>query len=295
MEKRMIKVLGQEWNVATIGPDDAEHTLVLCNGIGASVDTIKPFARHFSGCRIISFDVPGVGDSPTPVIPYRFKNLTRMINRILDVLGAGKVHIFGVSWGGALAQQFAYDFQNRCRSLTLAATAAGMVMVPGNLAVLSKMVTPRRYTDPNFMMTVGAEIYGGEVAFNTELLQDHAMAMRAGDKRGYLFQLLAGLGWSSYIWLSQIKLPTLILMGEDDPLVPPVNGKILLSRLPNAELETVPCGHMFVLTKAEIVADRVQEFIREQGAKPVARTVSVSYPSPAPSPARPGILRRIAI
>ncbi len=263
MEKRIFTVQGQDWNVATIGSPDAEHTLMLCNGIGASVDTVKAFASHFSDTRIISFDVPGVGDSPTPAIPYRFKNLTRMLNQILDQLGVGKVHVFGVSWGGALAQQFAYDFQPRCRSLTLAATAAGMIMVPGNISVLSKMATPRRYTDPNFMMEVGAEIYGGEVAFNRELLQDHSMAMQAGDKRGYLYQLLAGLGWTSYAWLSQIKLPTLILMGEDDPLVPPVNGEILMSRLPNAQLELVPCGHMFVLTKAEIIADRVEAFIHE--------------------------------
>lgn len=262
MDTRRITVMGQEWKVATIGPENSPKTLLLCNGIGASVETIRPFVRHFSeDVRIIAFDVPGVGGSPSPVLPYRFKNLTRMLNLILDELGAGKVHVFGVSWGGALAQQFAYDFQSRCETLTLAATAAGIVMVPGNLSVLSKMATPRRYTDPNFMLVVGAEIYGGEIAFNAELLKDHSMAMKAGDKRGYVYQLLAGVGWSSYLWLSQIKLPTLILMGEDDPLVPPVNGKILASRLPNATLETVPCGHMFVLTKAEIVADRVEAFI----------------------------------
>jgi poly(3-hydroxyalkanoate) depolymerase len=218
---------------------------------------------HFKRTRLIAFDVPGVGGSPTPWSPYRLSNLTRMLDRILDELGEDKVDVFGVSWGGALAQQFAYDFQGRCRSLTLAATSAGMIMVPGNLKVLSKMATPKRYQDPDHMMNIGADIYGGDVAFNPELLKAHARAMRAGDKKGYVYQMLAGIGWTSFFWLSQIKLPTLILMGEKDPIVPVVNGKILASRMPNARMETVPCGHMFVLTQAEDVADRIEAFIHE--------------------------------
>jgi poly(3-hydroxyalkanoate) depolymerase len=173
------------------------------------------------------------------------------------------VDVFGVSWGGALAQQFAHDYQGRCTSLTLAATSAGMVMVPGKLSVLRKMATPKRYQDPEHMLKIGAEIYGGGVGMSQELLKEHAAAMRAGDKKGYLYQLMAGIGWTSFFWLGQIKVPTLILMGEKDPIVPMVNGKIMASRMPNARVETVPCGHMFVLTQAEIVADRIEAFIHE--------------------------------
>ena len=255
--------MGQDWNVAVMGPEDADRTLLLCNGIGASVETVEPFVRHFKRTRLIAFDVPGVGRSPTPWSPYRLTNLTRMLNKILDELGVGKVDVFGVSWGGALAQQFAFDFQKRCHSLTLAATSAGMAMVPGNINVLKKMATPKRYQDPEHMLEIGAEIYGGEVAFNRELLKAHAGAMRAGDKKGYLYQLLAGLGWTSILWLTQIKIPTLILMGDHDPIVPSVNGKIMASRMPNAVVELVDCGHMFVLTQAELVADRVEVFIHD--------------------------------
>ena len=264
INQQIITVMGQDWNVAVVGPEDAEHTLLLCNGIGASLDTIGPFATHFKRTRLVAFDVPGVGRSPTPAMPYRFANLSRMLGRILDHLGIDEVDVFGVSWGGALAQQFAYDHQKRCRSLTLAATSAGMVMVPGNISVLSKMITPKRYTDPDYLFSIAAEIYGGEIAFNKELLKDHSMAMKAGDKRGYLYQLLAAWGWTSYLWLGQIKLPTLVLMGDHDPLVPPINGEILAKRLPNATLEQVDCGHMFVLTQAETIADRVEEFVHSE-------------------------------
>ena len=261
IEKKLIEVEGQTWNIATTGPKDAERTLLICNGIGASVDTINPFVEHFKRTRIVAFDVPGVGESPTPLLPYRFFNLSWMLNRILDQEGIGKVDVFGVSWGGALAQQFAYDNQRRCRSLTLAATTAGAVMVPGSISVLRKLATPRRYRDPDYMMEVGAEIYGGELEFNRELLKDHAMAMKGGDRRGYAYQLLAAAGWTSFLWLPRIKLPTLIIYGKDDPIVPPVNAKFLAWRLPNAVVVQVDCGHMFVLTQAEAIADRVEQFI----------------------------------
>ncbi len=268
MKSQIFTVMGQDWNVGVMGAEDADQTLLLCNGIGASIETVAPFADHFKRTRLITFDVPGVGRSPTPFSPYRLTNLTRMLDKILTELGVGQVNLFGVSWGGALAQQFAHDFQARCRSLTLAATSAGLIMVPGKLNVLSKMVTSKRYEDPDHMMKIGAEIYGGGVALNRELLREHAMAMRAGDKRGYAYQLLAGVGWTSFFWLSRIKIPALILMGENDPLVPPVNGKIMAKRMPNATFETVPCGHMFVITEAENVADRVEAFIHERAVEP---------------------------
>ncbi|MFA3917425.1 poly(3-hydroxyalkanoate) depolymerase [Ruegeria hyattellae] len=264
IKSQIMTVAGQDWNVAVLGPEDATRTLLLCNGIGASLETIGPVAAHFKRTRLIAFDVPGVGASPTPWSPYRLSNLTRMLNAILDQLGVGMVDVFGVSWGGALAQQFAHDFQKRCHTLTLAATAAGLFMVPGNVNALRKMVTHKRYTDPDYMLNVATELYGGEVAFNQEMLKNHTRAMKAGDRRGYLYQLLAGLGWTSYLWLPRIKIPALVLMGKRDPIVPPVNGKILAGRLPNATMELVDCGHMFVLTQAEAVADRVEAFIHEE-------------------------------
>ncbi len=259
----MLTTRGQDWRVQLCGPADASRTLLLCNGIGASLETVAPFARHFKRTRLLAFDVPGVGGSPTPALPYRFSNLTRMLNDILDQLGIGAVDVFGVSWGGALAQQFAHDFLNRSRTLTLAATAAGMVMVPGNISVLAKMASPRRYSDPDHMMNIAADIYGGEMRFNKELLKDHTAAMKSGGKKGYLYQLMAGYGWTSFLWLPRITIPALILMGNDDPLVPPVNGRIMASRLPDATLEYVDCGHMFMLTQAEQVAERIETFLHE--------------------------------
>lgn len=260
---RMMQLAGQDLRVAIYGPEKASRTLLLFNGIGASLETVAPFADAFEDTRIITFDAPGVGGSPVPALPYRFTWLARMAARMLDELDIARVDVFGVSWGGALAQQFVRDFPERSRSLTLAATSAGFVMIPGNLKVLMKMATPRRYTDPGYMAEVGPDIYGGQLRFNQELLGEHMRAMKAGSQRGYLYQLLAGVGWTSWLWLPRLKLPVLIIMGDDDPIVPVANGEILASRLPDARIEVMDCGHLFILTDPLGTAARMEAFFNE--------------------------------
>jgi poly(3-hydroxyalkanoate) depolymerase len=264
---RTVRVAGQDLRVALMGPADAERTLLVFNGIGASLEAVLPFAERFRRTAIVTFDVPGVGGSPAPRLPYRLSWLSRLTGRLLDKLDIGAVDVFGVSWGGALAQQFVHDHPERSRTLTLAATSAGFMMVPGDLRVLTKLVTPKRYTDPDYMLKVGPDIYGGLLRLDRHRLEEHAAAIRSGSSRGYLFQLLAGVGWTSWLWLTQIKIPVLIMMGSDDPIVPLVNGKILASRLPDARLEVVDCGHLFILTHPDLTAQTVERFLLEAPAR----------------------------
>lgn len=259
-----ITVQGQTLRYAILGPKNAERTLLVFNGIGASLDTVLPFAKHFRRTRLITFDVPGVGDSPTPLLPYRFTGLSQLIALALDELGIDKVDVFGVSWGGAAAQQFAYDHPKRSQTLILAATSAGFMMVPGNLKVLSKLATPKRYTNPDYMLEIGPEIYGGQLKYTKAVLEEHASALRSVGQIGYLYQLVAGWGWTSWFWLPKLTLPALVIMGEDDPIVPVINGRILTSRLPNAKLKTLPCGHLFILTRPQETATLVEDFIYDQ-------------------------------
>lgn len=258
-----VRISGQDLRVAVYGDESAERTMLLFNGIGASVETVAQFAACFRDTRIITFDVPGVGGSPVPLLPYRFTWLSRLASRLLEQFAAGPVHVFGVSWGGALAQQFAHDHPEQTLSLTLAATSAGFVMVPGNINVLMKMATPKRYTDPAYMLEIGPEIYGGQLRANQELLREHASVLKSGSQRGYLYQLLAASGWTSWLWLPRLKMPALVLMGGDDPIVPLVNGEILTSRLPDARLEVMDCGHLFILTDPAGTAERVEAFLAE--------------------------------
>lgn len=266
METFTKTLCGLDVRVGLFGKEDAKRTILFFNGIGARLESAQAFSDYLPECRLVTFDVPGVGGSPAPKAPYRFALLSKMAALLLDDLGIERVDVFGVSWGGAMAQQFVKDHQHRVDTMTLAATSAGMVMVPGKPSALLKMVTPKRYFDPNYMLEVAPVIYGGSIGDNIELLEDFAKMVMGGSTRGYIYQMTAGYGWTSWLWLPQIKTPTLILMGSDDRIVPPSNGRILHNRLPNSRLEFLECGHMFMLTKPEETTQLMRDFFAEQQA-----------------------------
>ncbi|NVJ11891.1 alpha/beta fold hydrolase, partial [Myxococcus sp. AM001] len=115
---RTIELDGQTIRTA-VRPGNGEMTpLLIFNGIGANLELVMPFVRALDpGLEVIAFDVPGVGGSSTPSTPYRFPGLAKLAARMLDYLDYGQVNAIGVSWGGALAQQFAHDYPERCKKL----------------------------------------------------------------------------------------------------------------------------------------------------------------------------------
>ncbi|HLV17903.1 MAG TPA: poly(3-hydroxyalkanoate) depolymerase [Pseudomonas sp.] len=244
--------------------------LLICNGIGANLELVLPFVNALpADLEVIAFDVPGVGGSSTPLLPYRFCGLARLMARMLDYLNYGQVNVIGVSWGGALAQQFARDYPERCKKLVLAATSAGAFMVPGKPRVLLRMASPRRYLQPSYGAKIAPHIYGGAFRRDPELALEHASKIRSGGKLGYYWQLFAGLGWTSLPWLHRIRQPTLILAGDDDPIIPLVNMRLLAWRIPNAELHVIDDGHLFLVTRAQAVAPIIMAFLEEEPKRAV--------------------------
>lgn len=269
--------LGQQSICTLVRPGQGQLTpLLICNGIGANLELLLPFIEALDpDVEVIAFDVPGVGGSSTPRTPYRFSGLARLVARMLDALGYGQVNVLGVSWGGALAQQLAHDFPTRCRKLILAATAAGGPMLPGTPKVLWAMASRRRYSDPDYVKRVAPLVYGGSFRQHPEQALEFAAKARSGSKVGYYWQLFAGLGWTSLHWLHRLRQPTLVLAGDDDPLIPLLNMRLLAWRIPHAELQVIDDGHLFLITRAETVAPKVMAFLREE------RQPAVIHPRPA--------------
>src|SRR5215831_10937697 len=237
--------------------------LLLFNGIGANIELIGPFLDALDGPEAVVFDVPGVGGSPAPWRPYRPSTLARLGARLLDQLGHEQVDVLGMSWGGAIAQQFAFQHGKRCRRLVLVATSPGHLMVPGKLTVLLKMATPRRYKDPDYMKRIAGDIYGGNLRSSPELVSGHLRHVRWSSDYGYYLQLIAGFGWGSLPWLRRLVQPTLGMAGSDDPLVPVINGRILARLIPNARLVAVNDGHLFLVTNVEDSAKIISEFLSD--------------------------------
>ncbi|MDB5432252.1 MAG: hypothetical protein JWP35_3368 [Caulobacter sp.] len=246
------------WRGKPVAGQGEKTPILFFNGIGANIELMAPLAEWFPDRDLITFDVPGVGGSPKPVAPYRPWTMAWTAARVLDKLGYTQVDVMGVSWGGGLAQQFAFQHPKRTNRLILAATSAGMIMVPGDVGSLSKMADPKRYVDPDFMLKNFQALYGGEMGG----ADDHVSRIMPPTRTGYLYQLGAMAGWTSLPFLPFIKAPTLVMMGDADRIVPLVNGKVLATLLPNAQLHIVEGGgHLFLVSKASTVAPVIRDFL----------------------------------
>jgi poly(3-hydroxyalkanoate) depolymerase len=258
-----LTVRGRVLRVDVRPGDPASPPLLLCNGIGASLEVLQPFVDALHRRReVIRFDLPGVGGSPLPVLPYHLVTLPALLAGLLDRLGHRRADVLGISWGGGLAQQFALRRPGRVRRLVLVATGTGAVMVPGRPRVLRHMLTPRRHRDPRYAMSIAGEIYGGSMrstpARAAELLHPSG---RTGPDRGYYYQLLAGAGWTSLPLLPLLRRPVLVLTGDDDPLIPLVNGHIMHRLIAGSELHVYRGGHLDLIAEPHRLAPVIERFL----------------------------------
>ncbi len=240
--------------------------LLLCNGIGASFEALQPLVDALDPRRgVVRFDVPGVGGSPPPPVPYTMPALSSWVTALMARLGHQCFDVLGLSWGGGLAQQLAFQSPRRVRRVVLVATGTGSLMVPAKPEVLTTMLTPRRHRDPEYAARVASRLYGGTMRTDPErgahLL--HA-ATRAGAKRGYYFQLLAGAGWSSLPGLPLLRQPVLVMAGDDDPIIPLVNARIIARLVRRSQLHVYHGGHLGILTESDELAPVIEQFLNDQ-------------------------------
>jgi pimeloyl-ACP methyl ester carboxylesterase len=94
------------------------------------------------------------------------------------------------------------------------------------------------------------------------LAQWSARDAPVGSRTGYLLQLMAGVGWSSLPFLPMIRQPTLVLAGNDDPVIPLVNARVMTHLLPHATLRVFDDGHLGLITSASLLGPAVSDFLR---------------------------------
>jgi poly(3-hydroxyalkanoate) depolymerase len=267
-----VAVGGQRLRVAiTRGPNgpgrEPRIPLLLINGIGAGLEALEPFVTALAGAvEVIRFDPPGIGGSPLPPGPYRFTGLCRLIAGMLTELGHDQADVLGISWGGAVAQHFAAFQRDRCRRLVLVATAAGPPMVLARPAVLARLMTPRRYLDRAYLERVAGDLYGGSArtdwaAASTALHGADHGGQRNGASRGYFYQLGAVAGWTGVPFLPWLRQPALILAGDDDPIIPLANARLMHRLIRDSRLHVYPGGHLGLLTEAARLAPVVDGFL----------------------------------
>ena len=219
--------------------------LLLLNGLTRPLESWGPFAESLPGRTLICFDAPGVGGSPTPILPLSLSTLAALAAAMLDEAAVERSDVLGFSHGGAVAQQLAVNAPGRVRGLVLVSTSCGVGAIAGNNAMTA---LPRR---------------------------SDARSWPRPDPLGALWHFLAISSWSSIPYLGAIRAPTLVVCGSRDRMVPPANSTLLARRIPDAELATLRAGHDLQRRGAAgTLAARVTEFLtteRVRGAPPIDR------------------------
>jgi len=264
---RTLNLCAQDIRVG-IRPGNGSGTpLLLCSGIGISFEVFDLLVEALDpDLEIIRVDVPGVGGSPDRLLPYSFPELAGLLAGVLDRLGHAKVDVLGFSWGGALAQQFAVQCRDRCRRLILVSTSTGMLSIPGNPDVLSRMLTPQSIT----VDEAASLLFDQAGRRGDEVRQLFRTTQIAASGLGYLSQLVAMSCWTSLPFLQLIRQPTLVIGGDSDPIVPVANARLLADLIPHAVLHTFAGGHIEPLASPREFTRLISAFLSSEATAPVA-------------------------
>lgn len=235
--------------------------LLLYSGIWGEVGLWERLLPHLPGFRTIAFDPPGIGRSQMPPFPLTMWALADFGNAVLDELGLESAHVLGASFGGAVAQQMAFSHPGRVRRLVLVSTSFGGFAMPGNPEALRHFVHPRSY-HPERLERVAGAMFGGRLRAEPELVRSMHIR-RPASTRAALYRMAPLAGWTSLPWLWAIRQPTLVLAGDDDPVTPLVNHRVIAMLMPRATLRVIRGGgHLVLLDSAEQVGPVITSFLR---------------------------------
>jgi poly(3-hydroxyoctanoate) depolymerase len=237
--------------------------LLLVMGLGGNIEMWDPLVGALQGRLTIAFDSPGTGESDGSRRLLTMRHLAAVADELVERLGFGEVDVLGVSFGGAVAQQLAFQAPERVGRLVLAATACGVGGVPGNPLAMAILLTPYRYYSRRYLRLVAPYLYGGGARRRSLIEQQaSARARRPPSVRGYYMQMMAIAGWSSLPFVRRIRQPTLVMTGDGDPIVPLINARLLARLIPDARLHVVPGGgHLFLLERARESAVAIEDFL----------------------------------
>lgn len=247
--------------------------LLLINGLGGCLEGWAPLVRQLPGRELIMVDHPGTGLSDVPQHLMSMGQLAAMYVAVLDSLEFDRVDVLGFSFGGTVTQQIARDFPERVRSIILAATSPGFGGFPADPMTLMVASNPFRYQFTSIREMSAPLLYRGRVGrepglFETEL---RGWTTHTASMKGVFFQVAAFSVWSSLPWLRTLNVPTLVLGGQEDPMAPATNSRLLAAAIRGARLRLIDQGgHLFLFDRASETAPVIEEFLRSHRAAAAA-------------------------
>jgi 3-oxoadipate enol-lactonase len=225
--------------------------------------TLPALIPHY---RAIVFDNRGMGRSSVPGGPYGIKMMARDAVAVLRAAGAEAAHVIGASMGGMIAQELALQFPKAVRSLVLGCTSHSGVL--GRWPKFRAIPWRRSWERLDRMERENAlvRLLYADGTPRERIEEDLRLRSNCNwSREGFRKQLGAILMWSAYRRLPSLRIPTLIVHGDEDRLVPARNGRTIARRIPGARLEILPnAGHIMTTDQPELCANLMLKFLAEQ-------------------------------
>lgn len=222
--------------------------------------------------RLLMFDNRGVGRSDVPKGVYRMRSMAEDARAVLDAAGVESADILGASMGGMIAQELALRHPERVRSLLLACTSCGGLR--SKLPRIRGLGGKEKWdvSTPEERIRGWNPLLYAEGTDPDRIEEDNQIRLQwTPSMRGYAGQLLAILRWSSYRRLPRINVPTMIVHGESDYLIPVENARILARRIPNSVSHVLPnAGHILTTDQPDAAHQLLIEFLKRRSQTSVA-------------------------
>jgi pimeloyl-ACP methyl ester carboxylesterase len=226
--------------------------LLLIQGMsGTHAAWGEPLLAELEGSfDLVAYDHRGIGRSSPQTAPFTIVDLAQDAAGLLDALGWETAHVMGISMGGMVAQELALRHPERVRTLTLGCTYCGG---PGaalaDESVVQRLAAGMLSGDRELAIRTGYEVNVSAAfaadASNYEAFHAMATSMPAAVPV-ILLQMQAVAGHDTSARLPSLDVPTLVVHGDEDQMLPILNGRLIASLIPGARLEELPgVGHMF--------------------------------------------------
>jgi pimeloyl-ACP methyl ester carboxylesterase len=217
-----------------------------------------PLERHLGGFDRIRIGLPGAGGilARQPLLTMR--NFAGLAGSVFDQLGIERADVLGLSFGGMVAQQLAYDMPDQIRGLVLVSTSCGLGAEPSNPASWWNAMLTDDWATP-----AGWTPYGLFTRWSAVMMREFGAGWATGARvKGFVEQIVAAAPWSSLPWLPHLTQETLVIAGTADALVPFSNASVLASRIPRAQTYTVhDGGHLCLLDRAAELGPVIADFL----------------------------------
>ena len=212
--------------------------------------------------RVILFDNRGMGRSSVPRGPYSIPKMARDAAAVLRAAGEGAAHVIGASMGGMIAQEMALRFPETVQSLLLGCTSySGLFGRWPDFRSLPRRAAPTRLERERSI----TKLLYADTTPRQRIEEDLQIRCRCKwSKKGFFNQFAGILMWSSFGKLPRIRVPTLVVHGDQDRLVPAQNGRVVAQRIPGAKFELVKnAGHILTTDQPEVCSEIMVNFLEQ--------------------------------